>query len=40
MEKIYAVIEILKLFLELLKDTDGDGRADVFDSAPNDPEVK
>lgn len=33
---LYAIIELLKL----IKDVDGDGRPDLFDSAPNDPEKK
>ena len=33
---LYAIIEMLKL----LKDTDGDGRPDIFDSHPNDPTKK
>lgn len=40
MEKIYAVIELLKLFLELLKDDDKDGRPNLWDSEPQNPEVK
>jgi hypothetical protein len=40
MEKIYGIIEILKLLVQLFKDTDGDGRADLFDSDPTNPDVK
>lgn len=40
MEKIYAIIELLKVLACLLVDSDGDGRADLFDDAPEDPEVK
>jgi len=40
MEKIYAIIEVLKLLVQLFRDTDGDGRPDFADSDPNDPNVK
>jgi len=33
---LYAIIEMLKL----LKDTDGDGRPDLFDAHPDDPTKK
>ena len=36
LQLLYAIIEMLKL----LKDTDGDGRPDIFDSHPNDPTKK
>lgn len=31
---------LLIQFLQLLKDADGDGRPDLFDSEPDNPEVK
>lgn len=40
MEKMYLVLEILKLFKWFLKDSDGDGRPDLFDSEPDNSEVK
>lgn len=36
LEMLYLIAEILKL----IKDTDGDGRPDIFDSDPLNPEVK
>ena len=36
LQLLYAIIEMLKL----LKDTDGDGRPDIFDKYPNDPAKK
>jgi len=36
LEFMYLIIEIMKLF----KDSDGDGRPDLFDSEPHNPEVK
>jgi len=36
LQLLYAIIEMLKL----LKDTDGDGRPDIFDKYPNDPTKK
>lgn len=36
LEVLYAVIELLKV----LKDTDQDGRPDLFDSEPTNPDVK
>lgn len=40
MEKLYAIIEILKLLGALLNDSDGDGRPDLFDDEPINPDVK
>jgi len=40
MEKISIVIAILNMLLRFLKDSDKDGRPDVWDSDPNNPEVK
>lgn len=34
------VLSIIMYVLEKIKDSDGDGRLDIFDSDPNDPEVK
>lgn len=36
MKILLLIIEILKL----IRDTDGDGRPDIFDSDPDDPNVK
>jgi len=36
LQLLYAIIEMLKL----LKDTDGDGRPDLFDAHPDDPTKK
>lgn len=36
MKLLLLLIELLKL----IKDSDGDGRPDIFDSAPDDPKVK
>lgn len=36
LEMLYLIAEILKL----VKDTDGDGRPDLFDDDPLDPQVK
>lgn len=36
LEFMYLLIEVLKLF----KDSDNDGRPDLFDSEPHNPEVK
>lgn len=40
MEKLYAIIEVLKLIKALVTDTDGDGTMDIFDREPENPEVK
>ena len=40
MEKLYLIYEILKAVMWLCQDTDGDGRIDLFDSEPENPEVK
>ena len=34
------VLAILMYILEKIKDSDGDGRLDLFDSDPNNPNVK
>ena len=36
LELLYAIIELLKV----IKDTDGDGRPDIFDKFPDDPTKK
>ena len=36
LELLYAIIELLKV----IKDTDGDGRPDLFDKFPDDPTKK
>ena len=40
MEKILLFKEILRFFFWLLTDTDRDGRPDIFDSDPDNPEVQ
>jgi hypothetical protein len=40
MDKISTVILVLKMLLKFLKDSDNDGRPDIFDSEPENPEVK
>jgi len=40
MEKLALLLEILKWIKAILTDTDKDGRPDLFDSDPNNPEVK
>lgn len=40
MEKLYLIMEILQLFKWLLSDSDKDGRPDLFDSEPENPDVK
>lgn len=37
---IMAFFKLLIDLLKLLKDSDADGRPDIFDSEPNNPEVK
>ncbi len=34
------LLELVMFLLGKLKDSDGDGRIDLLDSDPNDPEVK
>jgi len=34
------VLAIIMYVLEKIKDSDGDGRLDLFDNDPNDPEVQ
>jgi len=38
MEKLYLILEILKVVKSLFWDSDQDGVNDLFDSAPHDPE--
>lgn len=33
-----SVLNLLMYILQKIKDTDGDGRPDIFDNHPNDPE--
>lgn len=35
-----AVLNLIMFILAKIKDTDGDGRLDPFDSEPSNPEVK
>lgn len=34
------VLAVIMYVLEKIKDSDGDGRLDMFDSNPNDPTIK
>lgn len=40
MEKIILIQGILRLIWAILTDSDGDGRPDLFDSEPQNPQVK
>lgn len=40
MEKLLLIKAIFETILSILKDTDGDGRPDLFDSEPENPDVK
>lgn len=40
MEKIFALIEILKIIAAIFRDSDGDGRPDFVDNEPDNPEVQ
>jgi len=40
MEKQIILKIVITLLQQLLKDSDGDGRPDLFDSNPKNPEVK
>jgi len=40
MLKIMKILSLLIDLLKVIKDSDGDGRPDVFDDAPDDPNVK
>ncbi len=40
MEKLYLILEILKVVKWILTDTDGDGRPDLLDSEPENPDKK
>lgn len=40
MEKLWAIAEILKLILAILKDTDSDGVIDILDKDPENPAVQ
>lgn len=34
------MLELLVQLFQLIKDSDGDGRADIFDKEPDNPDVK
>ncbi len=41
--RLSFIVQLLKMIMEMLnviKDSDGDGRPDFLDSDPNNPEVK
>jgi hypothetical protein len=38
--KLTLILWLLKAVLGILQDSDGDGRPDVLDSDPNDPNIK
>lgn len=40
MSKLLELMYLLFEMLKLIKDTDGDGRPDLFDSDPQNPDVK
>lgn len=40
MEKMYLLFEILQLLKWFCQDSDQDGRIDLFDSDPENPEIK
>lgn len=40
MEKLQLIWFLLEVIGKILKDTDGDGRPDLFDTDPENPEVK
>lgn len=40
MEKLLLIKALLDVVLGILKDSDGDGRPDMFDSEPTNPEAK
>lgn len=40
MSKILAILKMIFDIFQLLKDSDGDGRPDIFDKDPADPNVK
>lgn len=37
---LIRVLQLIIQILAMVKDSDGDGRADIFDSAPDDPNIK
>lgn len=40
MERFILIRAILQVIWRILRDSDGDGRPDLFDSEPQDPEVQ
>lgn len=40
MEKLILIKEILQFIWYILKDSDNDGRPDLFDSQPQNPDVQ
>lgn len=40
MLQILKILQTIVEMLKVIKDSDGDGRVDIFDSDPDDPNVK
>lgn len=40
MTKLMLILRLLEVVKGILKDSDGDGRIDIFDKEPDNPDVK